>query len=535
MTLISPKDLRARIVSGKELALIDLREGGVFADRHLLFANNIPLSRLELRIDALVPRRDVPIILCGKGNDDDLIMLGAERLSHFDYSDIARLDGGIDAWERAGFELFSGVNVPSKAFGEFVEHTSATPHIAASEVHAMMERGENMIIMDSRPMAEYHAMSIPGGIDVPGAELAYRFDDMVSDPETTVIVNCAGRTRSIIGAQSLINAGVPNKVIALENGTMGWHLAGYQLDRGKTQSYPQLSDKARAAAITRSENVAARYGVETVAFETVQAWQNDLTRTTYLLDVRDPSEYVEGHIAGSISAPGGQLVQATDQYVGIRGARLVLIDDDGVRATMSASWLVQMGWPDVAVLEGGISSVGSSETGVYSPTVLGLDEIAPATLTPKELEALIENEGVCVIDLATSLQYRDDGHIPGAYYVIRSRIGESLKAIPHKGKVVLTSPDSKLARLAAGDSGLADLDVKVLAGGTEGWKQAGFAVETGFTNMADKTDDIWYRPYDLNEGGDEGAMKQYLSWEVDLVGQIERDGTSTFRAFPETT
>ena len=530
---ITPKDLHARIVSNNELALIDLREGGVFADRHLLFANNIPLSRLELRIGALVPRRDVPVVLCGKGNDDDLIALGAERLARFGYSDIARLNGGVDAWERAGFELFSGVNVPSKAFGEFVEHTSGTPHIVASDLHAMMERGENMIVMDSRPMVEYHAMSIPGGIDVPGAELAYRFDDMVTDPETTVIVNCAGRTRSIIGAQSLINAGVPNRVIALENGTMGWHLAGYQLDRGKTARYPEISDAGRAAAQKRRENVAARYGVKTMAFSAVQAWQNDLTRTTYLLDVRDPDEYAEGHMPGTISAPGGQLVQATDQYVGIRGARLVLVDDDEVRATMCASWLIQMGWPDVVVLDGGVDSVDNLEIGKYSPKVMGLDQAAPAALTPDELSNLVDAGNVCVIDLATSLQYRDDGHVPGAWYAIRSRLGDNLKTISHGGKIVLTSPNGDLARLAAGDAGFSGLGVQVLKGGTEAWKQAGLPVETGFTNMADKTDDIWYRPYDLNEGGDEGAMKQYLSWEVDLVGQIERDGTTSFRTFPE--
>ncbi len=78
----------------------------------------------------------------------------------------------------------------------------------------------------------------------------------------------------------------------------------------------------------------------------------DKSRTLYRFDVRSPEEYAAGHSAGFISAPGGQLVQANDEWIGVRGARLVLFDDDGVRARMTASWLVQMGW-DALVLEAG--------------------------------------------------------------------------------------------------------------------------------------------------------------------------------------
>ena len=97
-------------------------------------------------------------------------------------------------------------------------------------------KGVRLVILDSRPYEEYHRMNIPGGIDAPGAELVYRVHDLAADPDTLVVVNCAGRTRSIIGAQSLINAGIPNKVVALKNGTMGWHLAGLELERGQTRA-----------------------------------------------------------------------------------------------------------------------------------------------------------------------------------------------------------------------------------------------------------------------------------------------------------
>ena len=221
-TPLEAEDVRDRILSGEEVAILDLREWGVFGDGHLLFAVSCPLSHLETRIDDFVPRKDTPIVLCSEGKADaHLVKLGADRLIAWGYTDVSVLAGGLDAWDQAGFEVFSGVNVPSKAFGEFVEHTYDTPRIPPEEVKAMMDRGENMVVLDSRPMSEYHKMNIPMGVDCPGAELAYRVHDLAPDPNTTVVVNCAGRTRSIIGAQSLINAGIPNKVVALENGTMG--------------------------------------------------------------------------------------------------------------------------------------------------------------------------------------------------------------------------------------------------------------------------------------------------------------------------
>ena len=153
------------------------------------------------------------------------------------------LAGGIEAWASAGYAVYSGMNVASKAFGEFVEHHYRTPHIEPLELTERVTAGEKVVLLDSRPLAEYRKMSIPGGIDCPGAELVYRVPDLVKSPEALVVVNCAGRTRSIIGAQSLINAGIPNKVVALKNGTMGWHLAGLKL------AHNQDADCAGAGAL----------------------------------------------------------------------------------------------------------------------------------------------------------------------------------------------------------------------------------------------------------------------------------------------
>ncbi|HEX9843318.1 MAG TPA: rhodanese-like domain-containing protein, partial [bacterium] len=354
---IAAPELKRMLRDGKELALLDVREEGRFAASHLLFAVPIPLSRLELRIRDLVPRRGTRVVLLDDG--DGLAARAAERLAGFGYGNVALLEGGNPAWRAAGYELFSGMNVPSKAFGEFVEHTYGTPSVSAQELKSLLDQRRDLVILDSRPMEEYSVMNIPGGVDVPGAELVYRVHELAPDPETLVVVNCAGRTRSIIGAQSLINAGIPNKVVALRNGTMGWHLAGLSLERGKRRAAAPPSTKSIEQARLAAERVAKRFGVRTVDRETLQRWQSEAAQhSLYLLDVRLPEEYEAGHMPGTRNAPGGQLVQATDTYIGTRHARVVLVDDSGVRSTMTASWLIQMGWQDVFVLEGGFLPYG---------------------------------------------------------------------------------------------------------------------------------------------------------------------------------
>ena len=527
---VTPEQLRDWIVDDDELALLDVREEGVFGrDGHLLFAVCTPLSRLELDIRALAPRRSVRMALCDGG--DGLAERAAAKLAAWGYGEISILEGGVPAWEAAGNVVFRGVNVPSKAFGEFVEHRSGTPSVSAEELKAMMDRGDDMVVLDSRPWPEYRRMNIPTGADCPGAELAYRVHDIAPDPATAVVVNCAGRTRSIIGAQSLINAAIPNRVMALRNGTMGWALAGFELEHGSDRNFPDVTaaglDRARSAAAA----VARRFGVETIDRGTLEKWRGEADRRSlYLLDVRNPAEYEAGHVAGSLSAPGGQLVQATDRWVGTLGARIVLIDDTGVRATMTASWLIQMGWRDVAVLRGGLDG-GGLETGTPAPEIPGFDDIDAATVPAHMLETMVMANGVTVIDLATSLEYRA-GHIPGAWWAVRARLAESLGRTEGGGPLVFTSPDGVLARLAAADARkLTPRSIRVLEGGTNAWKAAGGPLLQGFEHMADRNDDVQYKAYD-HDDNIEFHMREYLSWEVGLVDQVERDGTARFRHFP---
>ena len=519
----SPAALKAMLRGTEEFAILDVREEVVFSRSHLLHARPAALSRLELRVPLLVPRRSTPVVLVDDG--DGPAQRAAQILDRHGYTDVCVLEGGVAGWARAGNVLFSGVHVPSKAFGEVVEHANATPSVDAAELKRMMDSGEDIVVVDSRPFDEFTRVSIPTGLNVPGAELVLRVPDVAPSPATTVVVNCAGRTRSIIGAQSLINAGLPNKVVALRNGTMGWTLAGLAPDRGSDRRLPAAAPSPRALAWAQvaAERVARRSGVKRIDPGTLARWRADSERTLYVFDVRDPREYAAGHLPGAVSAPGGQLVQATDLYVGTFNSRIVLVDDLEVRAAMTASWLAQMGWKDVFVLV-----APGTETGWPAPPVLGYAEPPESRLDPAALDALIERRAAGVVDLSPSREYRK-AHIPGAWFAIRSRLHVAASRIGKPGSVVLTSEDGILAALALDEMrALTDAPVRYLGGGNAAWRASGRALTEEEPRLADEPLDTWLKPYERNSGQKE-AMNEYLSWEVDLLHRIERDGTCRFR------
>jgi rhodanese-related sulfurtransferase len=344
---VTPSQIRCMLLMREEIALLDLRHEAVFATGHPLFAANMAADRIHLEAEARLPRKDVPIIVYDAG--EGLVGRAVDRFAALGYTNIRQLEGGLEAWRKAGFEIFQDVNSYAKAFGELVESRRHTPSLAAEEVAALIASKADIRILDVRRPDEYMTMNIPGSVSVPGAELVLRSGSVAPDPDTTIIVNCAGRTRSIIGTQSLINAGVANKVVALRNGTIGWTLANQTLEHGADRHGDiGLSEDAK----TRAREVAYRAGVLHVSPREAAALEAQTTRTLYRFDVRTAEEYSAGHIPGFRHYPGGQLVQEIDMAAPVRGARILLTDPMGVRADMTASWLAQMGF-ETYVLDGG--------------------------------------------------------------------------------------------------------------------------------------------------------------------------------------
>ncbi|TPG44297.1 sulfurtransferase [Roseomonas nepalensis] len=519
MRPVDAPTLKEWLHDGAEIALLDVREHGQFGEAHPFYAVPLPYSRLELEIGRLVPRRATRIVLLDEG--DGIALRAAARLEAMGYAAVHALDGGATAWKAAGYELFAGVNLPSKSFGEMAEHVYGTPHITAPELAERQARGDKLVVLDGRPVDEYRKMTIPGSICCPNGELALRIAALAPDPETTIVVNCAGRTRSIIGAQTLRHLGVPNPVLALENGTQGWFLADLPLDHGANRLYPApAGDMAQARS--RAEAHAARAEVGWADARTLTAWMGDPTRSTFLCDVRTPEEFAAGSLPGAQSAPGGQLLQATDQYVGVRGARLVLFDSEGVRAPMVAAWLRQMGWDAFVLTEGLAASLP-----LPSPTARpALPSLAPATAA--ELPGLVA-AGAALLDLRSSMAYRA-GHLAGARWAIRPRLdGVSAPS----GALVLIAAEGDLARLAALD--LAERGIVAThwhRGDPASWRAAGLAVEATPQDPRDADCiDFLFFVHDRHDGN-KAAARQYLAWEMGLIEKLDRAERAAWRFLP---
>ena len=251
--IIDAATLRDLWRQGEDVALFDLREEGPYSLAHPFWAVSLPIAQIELRIRPLVPRLSAPIVVYDDG--EGLTTRGAQRIAALGYTDVRVLDGGLAAYRREG-EVFRDVNVPSKAFGELVEAIRHTPSAPAQEVKQLIDTEANLVVLDGRRFEEFHTMSLPRGRPVPNGELALRIHDIAPDPATTIIINCAGRTRSIIGTQTLINLGLPNRVLALRNGTIGWTLAGQSLEHGATDRFPAASNAGQAKAQLAAKSLA---------------------------------------------------------------------------------------------------------------------------------------------------------------------------------------------------------------------------------------------------------------------------------------
>jgi rhodanese-related sulfurtransferase len=521
---VDAKTAKQWLSDGEEIAFLDVREPGQFAEGHAFFAVPLPYSRFELDVERLVPNRRVRMVLCDAG--DGVAERAQKRAEALGYTNVRVLAGGAPAWGAAGYTLYEGVNLPSKTFGELIEHARHTPRITAEELVAMRERGDDFVLVDGRTWEEYQRFNIPGGIACPNGELPLRIGQIAPDPKTMIVVNCAGRTRSIIGAQTLIDFGVPNRTVALENGTQGWFLAGLDVERGADRRWPEApTDEAERTRLKVNARLHAdRHDVAAVSAADVLAWLRDDSRTTYLFDVRTPEEFAADALPGFAHAPGGQLVQATDQWVGVKGARIVLADADGIRAPMTAAWLRQLGHEAFLL------------SGVVEPRSLLADALParradatlpnPPTITAGEVAALLQPGAGQVLDLRASAAYRNT-HIPGSSWAIRPRLAGVATA---SKTIVLVGDEPGVARATALDLAEAGFrDVRVLAGGVAGWQAEGYPVEASPNRPPDaERIDFIFHTLGRNDGNLDAA-RAYLAWEINLVKQLDAQELSVFR------
>ena len=519
---ITPIDLKTLLDGTSSFALLDVREAGEYNSTHIPGASWLPRRRLEFQMHDSVPFKGVPVVVC----DDDgrRAVLAAATLERMGYENVSVLQGGTNAWVNKQLPTEWGMNVPSKDFGEKVEIQNTVAEISADDLHARLAAGKRTVILDARTPEEYQRFNIPGSRSLPGGELALRITDIAEglEADDAIIVNCAGRTRSIIGARALQRMGFTN-VSALTNGTAGWMLAGYELERGADRlDMPEPSPKGVVAAEAYAEKLSKEDGIRYLDISGLQAlFAAQGERTIYFIDVRTKEEYTQGHIPGFQWIPGGQAVQRSDDAAVVKSSTVVFSCDGVARATVTASWYRQLGVQDVYVVNGGTKAwtVGGHtlEAGPSDQPPAGL-ETAKASITSITVQDVQPNDDATVIFVDTSQDF-SSGHVPGSRWVPRGwmefRIGE---VAPNKQTpIIVTCTDGQSSLLAGATlKELGYTDVSAMDGGMAAWRSANLPVEQGLTGVLALPGDI---PADVVLTGPERNFADtmtYLRWETAL-------------------
>lgn len=515
---IAVPGLDALFAGTGEWALFDIREAGEADQGHIFGATFLPRRQIELRIGDLVPACATTLVVYDEGGPR--AGYAAATLERLGYQDVRVLEGGTRAWARAGRELMQGSNVPSKLFGEEIYEHEHVPQLPVATLQAWRDMGRPHFVCDIRTPDEYQAARIPGAHGAFGADLARLAGDL-RERRVPIVVNCAGRTRSIIACQSLRALGV-EEVFALENGTMGWQLAGYALEKDGALGELRPSAASLADGERRARVLATGAGITAIEpseLEAALAARAAGRENLYLFDVRQLTEYLVAHVDGAIAVPGGLAIQRTDEFAPVRAARTVLVDDGEARAWLTGYWLRRAGRSRVQVLSGGLQGWHASGRRVASgrgrSRPLGAEVAAAA---PRVSAAELAKEpATLVIDVDTS-RYYAKARLPGARWVpygwLESRIGES--APNRESPVVLACHDGRLSGYAAANlAALGYQSVRVLDGGVQAWTKQGLGVDTGWPAELPPAGDLVVPPYDSNLD----SMARYLAWEQQLTAR----------------
>lgn len=519
MNTISPRELADLMTSEGLYAVLDLRERDEFNRGQIPNATSLPRSQIEFRVADLVPNRKVPVVVYDE--DGERVALAARTLAECGYHSVAMLAGGKAAWKKSGHATVSGVNVPSKAFGERVHHERIIPDITAEELKRVQESAADLVILDARTPEEFGRFCIPGAINVPGGDLILWAEELRRSPATTVVVNCAGRTRSIVGTATLRRLGLTN-VRALKNGTMGWVLAELELEKPPARATASAPAESRSRAVALALRLAEEEGIAWISAQDLKriSEQTD-AGVTYLIDVRSESEYQAGHLPGSLNVPGGQAVQRADDFIAVRNAKIIFISNQSARAVMAAYWYRQMGFRNVHVLNGGLEEWnregGLLASGADKREPLGLKEAKECAhlLTLAEAKILLERSPAAILDVGSSPEY-EAAHLPGAQWISRGWLEIKLPGYlsDRAQSILITCPDGAQSVFAA--RSLAECGYKnvfALDGGVKAWAATGFPTESGLTACLTETNDVVLSP---SIKGDKEEMRRYLEWEEKL-------------------
>nr|WP_249200499.1 rhodanese-like domain-containing protein [Thetidibacter halocola] len=442
---------------------------------------------------------------------DGIAEAAATRLATLGYTDLQVISGGMPAWDAAGLGVYKGVNVPSKTLGELAETLWHPAMITAPELAEWSREDRSFRFFDGRPPAEYEKMRVPGSVCLPNGELAHRVASFDGIEQAPLVITCAGRTRGIVGAIGMRISGYSGDVLALENGTQGWALAGEKLDRGASADpFPPLNDAGLAASSAAADRILSRFGLSEITMDEAAGMLRDVGRTTYLFDTRTAAEASDDPVPGAAHGPCGQITQATDQWIATFRSRVILCCDSGLRSALAAFWLVQLGYEvHVLRLTGDREALPKTEA-TPAPEVKTI-------AAPEAMNAL--SGGATLLDLRPSMTFRK-AHVDGAQWTCRPRLAAMVPDLSGSPVLLLAEDEAKAAWTAQDlqEAGLGD--VAVVAGGHDALVKAGAAIVATPDHPSDaECIDHLFFVHDRHDGNLE-ASRRYLEWETGLIAQL---------------
>ena len=516
---ITPETVRSWISDKEEVAFIDVREIGQHTNGHPFFSISIPYSLFEFNIKILVPNKQTRVILIDNNNGiSDLVYNIAHQMG---YSNISIIEGGVEEWVSAGYKLFDGINVPSKSFGELIEKYFHTPSITAKELAQKQKNNENYIVIDGRPFLEYNKMSIPKSICCPNAELFYRVSSHIKDMNTEIIINCAGRTRSIIGAQTLINFGIKNKVKALENGTQGWFLSELSLEHNKNKYLEVLPNDIEIQQLQNKVlKLTNDLNIDLIDLKKAQQLITDKKKSTFIFDVTT-SKTINITPGIIMNVPGGQLIQATDKYIGVWKATVILVDDgDLIRAGTTSFWLKKMGYEVYILKEGLLKAQTLKFTKEIDHKLIDLDFI--------NLEDLVKIKKQILYDIRSSKDFCKM-RIKNSIWLNRAHLYR--EKIKTDDPIIIITDNLEKASLIVKDLKQKDKGaiIKVYKWNQNEITSYPSVIDVTIETLSEQNNiDFNFHTHMRHDGNKEHA-KQYLEWEINLVSKMDKQELSFFK------
>ena len=508
---ISPHDLKTLMNSDGLYAVIDVRDWGEFSLGQIPGANCIPRGSLEKYISVLVPQTAIHTVLyCDTGQRSTR---AASSLESLGYTTVSVLDGGMNAWTAAAYETLHGWSLRGKEYGERLQVEESIPEMTAEELRERLKQHEQLYIFDTRTAPEFQAAHLPGAYCTPGGQLALLAPEIVHDKNNTIVTNCAGRTRSLLGAHVLRRMGFSN-VYALKGGTGAWRIAGHteELEKGDGARLPQLSETGMAACKQFAEQLAKEDHIHSLTPQELRARQ-DSDDLVYLLDVRVLDEYQASHIPGAHFCPGTQVALLVESLVGVKNAPIITMCAGRARAIIAASLLKGAGYPNLSILDGGTTAWTQQgfplETGApneidfgqpvwmarllqglpagVEPQALPIPGLVEATaqaelLTPQALQAqLTTGERLALLDVRSAGDFAT-AHVSGARWLSRGKLDiEIEQEVPNKTTwVVLICRKGNLSPLSVPTlKAMGYQHIAILQGGFNAWQAADLPTEQG--------------------------------------------------------